>query len=85
MDFNTLPYNIQLKMYKKDAKNQFIKLYKKAMRKGLKKHDAIKKTNDWISEKIGKEIDFDSMDNLNISDCLFIIELIKPYIKTFIK
>jgi len=83
MDFESLPYNIQLLSYKNDAKHHYQKLYKKGIRKGMKKQFAIQRSASWINKQFGRTIDWSTMNGLNIEDCKRIIELIKPYIKAY--
>lgn len=83
MELADLSYETQLKYWRRAAKHQFRKLYTKAIRKGRAKNKAIAGAVYWINTQMGKTINWQTMDNLDIQECQRLIELVEPHVKTY--
>lgn len=83
MELADLSPNVQLMSWRRSAIHSFRKLYTKAIRKGRPKQDAIDSAVSWINNQIGKPVNWQTMDNMNIQECQRLIEIIKPHVKTY--
>lgn len=83
MYYNSLPYRIALNSCRKEAKHQFSKLYKKAIRKGRPKQKAITNASSWLNHQIGIVIDYETMKDVTINRCKEIIKTIELYVRKY--
>lgn len=82
MYYDGVPYRIALNSYRKMAKHQFSKLYKKAIRKGRPKQESINDAHVWLNNNTGVYINHE-MKHLTITKCKQIIKIIEPYVRKY--
>ena len=83
LELADLSPNVQLMSWRKSAIHSFHKLYAKAIRKGRKKQLAINGASTWINQQMGKTVNWQTMDNLDIQECQQLIDIIEPHVKQY--